>query len=56
MDDDTPIMCKEGWLSLAREESPDSMEVRCQITSGQGDLRESVTENIPPAGKGEMVR
>jgi hypothetical protein len=36
--------------------------MRCRLTAGGGDLRESATENIPPvrplgpAGKGEMVR
>ncbi len=31
------------------EESPGSMEIRCRITSGGGDPRESATESIPPA-------
>ena len=26
-------------------------KTECQITSGEGDLRESATENIPPAFK-----
>ena len=43
-----------------REESPGSMEKRCRIMSGGGDLRESATEKIPPfalaEGKGEKVR
>jgi hypothetical protein len=46
-----------------KEESPGSTEVRCRVTPGGGDPRESATENTPPArpgyptgGKGEMVR
>jgi hypothetical protein len=44
------------------EESPGSTGMRCRLTAGGGDPRESATENIPPvrplgpAGKGEMVR
>ena len=44
------------------EESPGSMDIRCRITSGGGDPRESATENKPPRrvafsrGKGETVR
>ena len=34
----------------AGEESPGSMDMRCRITSGGGDPRESATENKPPAG------
>src|SRR5712691_11037728 len=30
------------------EESPGSMEIRCRITSGGGDPRESATESKPP--------
>ena len=47
---------------VAGEESPGSMDMRCRITSGEGDLRESATENNPPRGvaycrgKGETVR
>jgi len=48
----------------AGEESPGSLDMRCRITSGGGDPRESATENEPPAfaaqaaqtGKGEKVR
>ena len=43
------------WLPF-KEESPDSTELQCRVTPGEGDLRESATENIPPLGKGEMVR
>jgi len=43
------FVCKE-------EESPGSTKIRCQVTSGGGDLRDSATENIPPyQGKGEKV-
>ena len=42
------------------EESPGSRKQGCRITSGEGDLRDSATENKPPAlsgaGKGEKVR
>src|SRR5215217_2012923 len=46
----------------AGEESPGSLDMRCRITSGGGNPRESATENRPPAsatataGKGETVR
>ena len=42
----------------AEEESPGSIDMRCRITPGGGDPRESATENEPPAsaGKGEKVR
>ena len=40
-----------------KEESPGSTKTRCQINSGEGDLRDSATENKPPnRGKGEKVR
>ena len=43
------------WLPL-KEESPDSTGHQSRITSGEGNLRESATENIPPImGKVEMV-
>src|SRR5262249_54742138 len=32
----------------AGEESPGSIDMRCRITSGGGDPRESATENEPP--------
>ena len=42
---------------LIVEESPGSIETQCQLTAGEGDLRDSATENIPPnQGKGEKVR
>src|ERR1700722_14504518 len=51
-----------GWplAALRLEESPGSTEIRCRITSGGGDPRESATENKPLIGlgrsKGETVR
>ena len=36
-------------LRFAGEESPGSMEMRCRVTPGGGDLRESATESRPPA-------
>ncbi len=51
---------------VSGEESPGSMETRCRVTPGEGDLRESATESSPPfrapafqadlRGKGERVR
>ena len=41
-----------GWplFAVARgEESPGSTEVRCRVTPGGGDPRESATESTPPA-------
>ncbi len=35
-------------VASAMEESPGSTEIRCRITSGEGNLRESATENKPP--------
>src|ERR1700758_2650044 len=32
----------------AREESPGSIDIRCRITSGGGNPRDSATENEPP--------
>ena len=40
-----------GWPPLffgTGEESPGSMEIRCQLTAGGGDPRESATESKPP--------
>jgi hypothetical protein len=55
-----------GWPLPPRgqgEESPGSTEVRCRVTPGGGDPRESATESTPPppredraGGKGETVR
>ena len=49
-----------GWLGgctgISCEESPDSIGQQCRVTPGQGNLRESATENRPPlVGKGETV-
>ena len=42
---------------LKTEESPGSVKTRCQLMAGEGDLRDSATENRPPnQGKGETVR
>ena len=39
------------------EESPGSVKTQCQLMAGEGDFRESATENKPPyQGKGETVR
>ena len=39
------------------EESPGSEKTQCQLTTGEGDFRDSATENKPPnQGKGETVR
>jgi len=35
---------------LAGEESPGSIDIRCRITSGGGNPRDSATENEPPGG------
>src|SRR6185503_21136989 len=41
----------------AGEESPGSIDMRCRITSGGGDPRESATENEPlPHPKGRAAR
>ncbi len=34
-----------------REESPGSMEIRCRVTPGEGDLRDSATEIEPPEAR-----
>ena len=42
---------------MFKEESPGSIKTQCQLTAGEGDLRDSATENKPPnQGKGEKVR
>jgi hypothetical protein len=47
---------------LEGEESPGSIDIRCRITSGGGNPRESATENEPlllpkeRGSKGEKVR
>ena len=48
-----------GWPLSAvrrREESPGSTEVRCRVTPGGGDPRESATESTPPARPGNTGR
>src|SRR5712672_216777 len=41
----------------AGEESPGSIDIRCRITSGGGDPRDSATENEPlPTRKGGAAR
>ena len=36
------------WRRKSLEESPDSSEQECRVTPGEGNLKESATENIPP--------
>ena len=55
-------LAARGFPTLL-EESPGSTEMRCRLTAGGGDPRDSATENKPPvqgpqfpAGKGETVR
>lgn len=43
-------------MNINIEESPGSIKAGCWLTASGGDPRESATENIPPQGKGEMVR
>ena len=39
------------------EESPGSIKTQCQLMAGEGDFRDSATENKPPnQGKGETAR
>ena len=39
------------------EESPGSRKTQCQLMTGEGDFRDSATENKPPnQGKGETAR
>jgi hypothetical protein len=48
-----------GWPLSAgerREESPGSTEVRCRVTPGGGNPRESATESTPPARLGKTER
>ena len=50
----------DNWIvaiSYLIEESPGSVKTQCQLTTGEGDFRDSATENKPPyQGKGEKVR
>ena len=43
------------YRKVPREESPGSIEQRYLITSSEGDLRESATENNNLLGSGEKV-
>ena len=49
----------DKWLVALinfKEESPGSAKTRCQLMAGEGNLRDSATENKPPnRGKGEKV-
>jgi hypothetical protein len=49
----TPITIMQGGRVIAAclhgEESPGSTKGRWRITSAEGNLRESATENIPPS-------
>ena len=50
----------DNWIvaiSYLIEESPGSVKTQCQLTTGEGDFRDSATENKPPyQGKGETAR
>ena len=53
-------MVPDNWtvaVSYLIEESPGSIKTQCQLTTGEGDFRDSATENKPPnQGKGETAR
>ena len=50
----------DNWMiaiSYLIEESPGSIKTQCQLMTGEGDFRDSATENKPPyQGKGETAR
>ena len=50
----------DNWIvavKILTEESPGSVKTQCQLTTGEGDFRDSATENKPPnQGKGETAR
>ena len=51
----------DNWIVAIKfyliEESPGSEKTQCQLMTGEGDFRDSATENKPPnQGKGEKVR
>ena len=54
------VCCQIIGLSLLKyiaEESPGSVKTQCQLMAGEGDFRDSATENKPPnQGKGETGR
>ena len=54
------VILPDNWtvaIKFLIEESPGSIKTQCQLTTGEGDFRDSATENKPPyQGKGEKVR
>ena len=50
----------DSWIvadDYSSEESPGSVKTQCQLIAGEGDFRDSATENKPPyQGKGETAR
>ena len=51
----------DSWIVAVEfdsiEESPGSKKTQCQLIAGEGDFRDSATENRPPnQGKGETAR
>ena len=49
----------DNWIIaiINIEESPGSIKTQCQLMTGEGDFRDSATENKPPyQGKGETAR
>ena len=50
----------DNWIVaviFVTEESPGSIKTQCQLITGEGDFRDSATENKPPnQGKGETAR
>ena len=50
----------DSWIIAIKnliEESPGSIKTQCQLMAGEGDFRDSATENKPPnQGKGETAR
>ena len=50
----------DNWIiaiNFLVEESPGSVKTQCQLMAGEGDFRDSATENKPPyQGKGETAR
>ena len=50
----------DNWIiaiNFLVEESPGSEKTQCQLMAGEGDFRDSATENKPPyQGKGETAR
>ena len=53
------LAMQDNWTvaEIFSEESPGSVKTQCQLTAGEGDFRDSATENKPPnQGKGETAR